>query len=241
VRRVAQSRDKNLGELLTLLHDSEGRWRHLAVEYRDWSRPLPTTNLVIHPGRNGPRPRWQDDGPFPRASSFQRRIWADQPDRVRVELVQGTRLLRVGVRNGSGWHRWDCDAGHHEGTITNPLTEADLPPLLRPPLLSPAQLIGSLWFEPSEPRNATYLDRPVLAARARPRTSEPGTNAITTEFCFDADTGVVLQRQQVVDGRPVQVTQASQITFDEAVPGELFALDLPQAGPGSTGGVVSRT
>lgn len=87
--------------------------------------------------------------------------------------------------------------------------QPDLSPLLRPPLLSPEQRTAELRF--ANPSPGTFLDRPVIRAHARPRGSRSDQNTNTLEFWFDAVTGIVLRRQQLVNGQLVRLTEATRI------------------------------
>ena len=73
-----------------------------------------------------------------------RRVWFEPPDRVRVEVLHGPTTVRVGVRNGDSWWRWDSDDGEGAGDLAH---GAPLPALLDLHLLEPARLLSTTWFE----------------------------------------------------------------------------------------------
>lgn len=175
----------------------------------------------------GRRAQWRGGGPYPKATTTHRRIWAVQPDRMRVEVFHDNTLQRIGIRSAERWRRWDAVAGDQAGTVTiahDP--EAGFPPLLQPPLLSPERLVASLRFEP-ELQTGTVLGRPVVRASARPRSELVAPGESTLELSFDLATGIVLRRTLISGGHLVQRTQATRVAVDEPVPETAFVLDAP--------------
>jgi hypothetical protein len=215
----------SLGELLTLIHNSDTRWHRFAGEFRDWLRPEPSTVLTVT-RKDGPRPRWQGAGPFPKAVTIHRRIRAEQPDRIRVEMFHGRQLVRVGVRSGDRWCRWDVAAGLDEGQITEmPDPTTSPPPLLRPPLLSPTVLVPTLRFEPVGV--GTVVGRDVVIARATPRVRGLSPDARSYEFSFDSCTGIVLRRTRMAGDTVLELTEALSAAFDGGAPPTTFDTNAP--------------
>jgi hypothetical protein len=213
-----------VGDLLELLHDADLLIGRFEGEFRDWTQPSPSAVLVVQADGIGHRGlRWAGAGPFPRASEGNRRVWFERPNRLRVELVQGRDLLRFGVRDESRWWLWDRVGGTHSGRL---LTEGGTwrcPPLLDPPLLSPARLVGWLRFESAG--TGVRLGREVVLARARPRR----TGELSFEFEFDAQHGIVLHRAAYEKGRCMQVTDALTAKFSAEIDPEVFVFAPPEA------------
>ena len=213
-----------IGDLLALLHDADRLVRTFEGEFSDWVHPPPSNVLIVNPENvAGEGLRWGGAGPFPRALQTRRHIWFEQPDRLRVEVVSGTELVRLGVRDRESWWRWDRVHGGDTGSVSIVDGIPTTPPLLNPPLLSPASLIPSLRFEPVG--TGERLGRKVSLARARPRTALRGTSDLSCEFEFDLQYGTVLRRAQFEDGRYVQVTEAIEARFGGPIDPGRFELD----------------
>lgn len=211
-----------LGELLTLLHDSDVR--SFEGEIRDWCQPPPGNTLILEPEPAGAgRLRWGDGGPFPRARESRRRVWFARPDRLRVELVLGGAPVRVAVRDGQRWWRWDRQHGTDEGALES--DESSLPRLLSPMFLSPAKLIGAWRLE--APCPAVHLGREALATRARMRERAGLPDAVELELLFDAQSGVLLRRAVFDVGRCVSVMEVLAARFDPPVEPDRFAFAAP--------------
>lgn len=218
----------DLGDLLELIHGAHSRLVTLEAEYRDWMRPRPSLDLAVERSELGePQIRWQGGGPFPRTAAAARRIWLRAPDRVRVEVMNGRQLVRIGVRDGSGWLRWDRVDGVESGSLSDVLDgrAGMAPPLLFPPLLEPAQLLAPLLFEPVG--KTTRAGREVLAARARARYPSLTAERLSYEFEFDAGHGTVLRRATLERGEPVSVTEAVIVRYNNSIEPKRFELVPP--------------
>jgi hypothetical protein len=213
-----------LGDLLTLLHEADARSDRLRVEYREWTRPAPSNVLIVHRS-DPPLARWRNAGPFPRAVTIQRRIWAERPNRIRVEVHRDGACVRVGVRDGEQWRRWDSIHGEDHGSVTASDGFAAVPPLLRSALLAPALLIGSLRFQAAGA--GILLGRQVVLAQAGPRFSSELSGRWRHDFAFDVETGVVLRRASAVNDQQVQLTEATRMIADGPLPRHLFADPQP--------------
>jgi hypothetical protein len=215
-----------LGALLELLHDAVPP-RTFEAEFRDWTRSSASDQLVVsaESRRVGPQFRWIGTGPFPRASSSSRRIWFARPDRIRVELARGTQLERLGVRDGDTWWRWDSSGGARTGRVTQTRGLVGLPPLLDPPLLSPARLIAGLRLQPTG--RGVRAGREVVLAHADPRDQPVGRRPVSFELEFDAEHGSVLRREGFEDGCCVQITEALAVSYDAPIMSERFVFVAP--------------
>lgn len=211
-------------ELLVLVHDADRRLCSFEGEFEDWGVVPPTNRLVAErdPTRGG-RIKLRDPGgglsPHPRRT--RRRIWYDPPQQLRVELLDGEALIRVAVRNGAQWWRWD-----HRGGVTrgrhDPTNSDTLPGLLDPTLLAPARLLSTLRFE--QISKGVRLGRRVFLARASPR--EPMTEGqLAFEFEFDAEYGTILHRAIFNHGKCVQRTEALDVRFGIAFHPKRFVFE----------------
>ncbi|MDQ2759020.1 MAG: hypothetical protein M3Y17_00915 [Actinomycetota bacterium] len=222
-----------LAELLELLHDAHGRLSSFEAEYRDWSQPRPSRELVVDRSEiaNGRfRGRWRGAGPWPTEIVATRRFWLQRPDRLRVEELRNHRLVRLGIRDDAQWWRWDQVEGASSGKAS--MTGADagtLPPLLSPPLLDPVRLVAGLRFEPAGVGERT--GRKVLRARARRRGQPSSCDRVSLELEFDAEHGTVLRRAGFEDGQCVQLTEALAVRYGPEIDPERFAFLSPDGKP----------
>jgi hypothetical protein len=215
-----------VGDLLALLHDADRLLRTFEGELRDWVRPPPSNVLVVdRKDMPGAGVRWSGAGPFPRASETRRRIWFEHPDRIRVEILRGGQLVRLGVRDRETWWRWARVRGSDTGIVAIVDGVQTAPPLLYPPLLAPASLLASLRFEPVGA--GERVGREVVVARALPRAALPGSGELAFEFEFDSQHGTMLRRARFDKGRCVQVTEALAARFDGPIDPGRFEFEAP--------------
>lgn len=220
-----------LGQLLTLLHDSDQRVRSFEGEIRDWAQPAPSNALVVERDTvSTGRLRWAGGGPFPRARKTYRRVWCEPGEgtRVRVELLRGNSLVCLAVRNGWQWWRWDERHGVSNGSVETAHSRSGFPPLLTPMFLSSAVFVGQLRFAP--PRSSMRLGREVFVVHARPRGPLPGSGELEFEFEFDAATGTTLRRATFEDGRCVRLMEVRAAQFDAQIDRERFIFIPPERG-----------
>ncbi len=218
-----------LAKLLELLYSAPEQVSSLQVEFREWSHPRPSYELIVsadelHDGR----PRWRGAGPWPRETLRIRRIWFVASGRLRVEILRNQTLERLGVRDGSDWWRWDEVDGAIAGE-TGAIEGAPLPPLLDPPVLEPVRLIPALRFEPTG--SGVRADRDVLLARAWPREPSRARGGLSYELEFDAEHGTMLRRAVSEDGQVFQVTEALQVRYGGEIDAERFVFVAPDGQP----------
>jgi bifunctional enzyme CysN/CysC len=220
----------DLAQLLELLYRAHERVSCLHAELYDWSHPAPSYELIVDgDGLAGGPARWQPPGPWPKESVSSRRLWFVPPERLRVEIMRNHALVRLGVRNGSAWWRWDDAAGAIAGEAAVEAAPG-LPPLLDPPLLSPARLIPALLLEPTG--MGVRAGREVLLARACPRVQpRAGGGVLSYELEFDAEHGTILRRAAFKDGRCFAVTEALQIRYGGDIADERFVFAAPDGQP----------
>jgi hypothetical protein len=236
-----------LGQLLELLHDAHRRLGTFEGEYRDWTRPRPSLEVIIERSEVDGRQRmqWRGAGPFPVATATERRIWLQRPDSLRIEIVSGTKLVRFGVLTQARWWRWDAVHGSDMGTA--PVDASDgwsVPPLLSPPLLEPVRLLAPLRLQPSG--RGTRAGREVVCARGSPRQPARTAQALAFELEFDAQHGTMLRCAALEKDQLVSVSEAVEVRYGSHVDKQRFvfvspdgkparplqtAANLPEAGP----------
>jgi adenylyl-sulfate kinase len=99
------------------------------------------------------------------------------------------------------------------------------PPLLDPPLLSPARLIAALRLDPKG--RGMRAGREVLLVRARPREESTVRRGVLFELEFDAEHGLLLRRELFQEGRCVQLTEALTVRYDEPIDPGRFVFAPP--------------
>lgn len=193
-----------LGQLLELLHNAHGELDTFQAEYRDWVRPRPSSELIVHrqaPDDGHPRIHWRGAGPSPTSVGRTRRLWHKRPDCLRVEVHIDSRLVWLGVLNRARWWRWDATDG--ADTSEAPAGGPDgwwVPPLLAPPLLEPARLLASLRL--TSAGCGMRAGRAVLRACAQHRRSAGSPHASAYELEFDAEHGTMLRHAVFEGGDP---------------------------------------
>ncbi|MGH8301042.1 MAG: adenylyl-sulfate kinase [Steroidobacteraceae bacterium] len=212
---------------MELLHAASENQTTLVAEYRDWAKPAPSLALLVETGtgERGPeqaaRLRWRGAGPFPSPLESKRAIWLAPPDRVRIEVRHDGQLVRLGVRDGLRWWRWDQIVGTGSGKVAPFAGGRRLPPLLDPPLLDPARLLASLRFDTVGA--GRLAEREAVTAVAQPRGSLAPDRRLRYELGFDAEFGTMLRLAAYDAGRCVQLTEAVDIAYGGELDPALFA------------------
>ena len=216
-----------LGQLLELLHDAHASVRTFEIEYQDWGRPPPSNDVIVSyadPGK--PQVRWRGAGPWPKAALSTRRIWLQSPDLARVEIFTDQALVRLAVRNGSQWWRWDAEQGVIGGSaLPDPRGLPTLPAMLAMPMLDVRRLITAMWLEPAGV--GERAGRRVLCARGRPRVQPPTSGPLHYELEFDAEHGSLLRRAEFDDGRCVWERLAAEVLYGADIDRECFVFVAP--------------
>jgi adenylyl-sulfate kinase len=216
-----------LGVLLELLDRAHERVSTLCVELRDWSLSPASDELVVtRDDLLGGRLQWLAGAPWPRTSEARRQLWLARPDQLRVEITRGGQLVRLAVRKEQEWWWWDRNEGATTGEIGPASEGRRMPPLLDPPLLTPARLTGSLRLEPSG--HGLRAGRPVVFAHARPREKPRSPRELSYEFEFDAEHGTLLRAAAFEDADCVQVTEAIHIAYNVSIDSEQFVFEEPE-------------
>jgi hypothetical protein len=221
----------DLANLLEVLHGAHDQLTSLEIEYRDWSRARPTYALNAGRSHDGTvQLDWQGPGPEPKEITFERTYWLEFPARLRVEVRRDHKLVRLGVRDGAAWWRWNRAEGASTGEIAlDPQGVVRVPPLLSPPLLNPVSLLPVFRFE-----SCCVTDRAgrkILRVRARPREQPPSGASFSYEFDFDAEHGTVLRSSVLDHVGCVQTSDAVLVCYDVPIDSGRFAFDEPDGNP----------
>jgi hypothetical protein len=230
---------RDLGFLLELIHDCHSRVTNFEAEYRDWICPRPSLELQVdHSDLGGTRAHWRGAGPFPKAVSGTRRIWSNAPDCLRIEVVRGGELLRLGILHGEDWWCWERGSAPISGELFPGARAGWIPPppLLTPPLVDPSRLLPGLRFEIVG--SGMRIGRRVVSARALPRRAAVSARGLQYEFDFDAEHGTILRGTTMTSGHIVSVTEAVTAVYDGPMDPEQFVFSLP--GLPSSRGIPSK-
>lgn len=160
------------------------------------------------------------------------RVWLAPPDRAREER-EGADDEGFGVRRGPLWWHYSPSSGatsnEHEPEVGGGIGEELWW------LLDPAPLIGFLDFDSMA--DGRQAGRPALRVRAVPRDLAVGDawplfrlgadGADELLLDIDAERGALLRIEARFDGRPLFVSEVTEIAFDETFPDEVFAFTPP--------------
>ena len=221
-----------LDGLLTLLNDAPENLTTLEAEYRDWVQPVRDLSLALErsPTTEGPagtgRLYWRGPGPFARSIEVRRKIWLVAPDRLKVQIMRNGRIVRLGVQDRNTWWRWDQRGGEATGDAGGTADGSTLPPLLDPPLLTPARVLG--WLRLKDVGTGLCAGRPVVTACGRPRTRSPSAlRGLRYELEFDREYGIMLRSALYDDRQCIRLTEASDVTYGGVINAGLFAWPPP--------------
>jgi adenylyl-sulfate kinase len=216
-----------LGELLELLHNAHSRIKTFQIEYRDWSRQRLSNQIVVHESSRGVRQlRWQGGGPWPEETVRTRRIWLERPNRVRVEILEDELMVRLGVRQGMQWWRWDAAEGISDGWFAPDETGVfTVPRMLASPFLAVQRLSADMRLEPAG--MSERAGREVACARGYPRRQPAVAAEVVIEFEFDADHGSLLRRARFEDGLCVWERTATEVLYGNQIDPACFVFVAP--------------
>ncbi len=226
-----------LGGLLEVLHGAAKPFSSVEATYQVWR----------HNGRAG-EARAAEQRQDTRGSSFFAvssddlggceveevlRIWL-AGDRAREEHYGGPDAGAYGVRIGDLWWTWHERDGARSNQ-TNPKFGSSIgkKPAF---MMNPTPLLGALKF--AVVGRSQIAGRATITADAAPRPNEParsayelGWGADQYRLEVDALRGVLLEVRALRDGEDFQRTTTTEITFDAAIPEELFRFATPAGEP----------
>ena len=243
----------DLSQVLTLLHTSRRRWRTLRAEGEAWQDERRVHEVLArlrHPGsvvtmRGAPGPADRD----PRW-----RLWIRQPDHVRVEFGGAHQTRFVEVFDGA--RQW-MSLPHGREVVQERRDDGGLQRGPAAPLVETAALPASLDLEATG--RGRILGRETFAVRGRPRPGDPRPGpgpfhpllwaADEVRLEVDAERGVILRLEAVLEGDVFHTLEMTEVAFDEPLPDELFVIppappdphaDAPGPPPGARSVSASR-
>lgn len=216
-----------LGDLLEVLHDAHAGVSTVQVEFREWIRQQPSLELgLVDPGDGRPALGWRGGGPWATNLVRTRRLWLERPDRLRVELIEGEMLVRLAIRAGQQWWRWDEAEGTTSGSLGPDNTgQPAIPQMLAAPLSAVHRLPAMVRLKPAG--TGERAGRRVLRAQAQPRQPPPSRGEIRYELEFDAEHGTLLRHAEIEDGERVWEREALEVLYGVAIEPACFVFAPP--------------
>lgn len=216
-----------LGDLLELLHQTHALVDTFEVEYLDRVyRESSSEVAVLDAGDGPPQLSWRGAGPWSEDVVRTRRIWLQRPECLRVEILEGEMLIRLGVRAGSRWWRWDDVAGTTSGGVEpDERGVGRLPSLLAAPLFAVHRLPATLLLEPAG--GGERIGRAVVKASGQTRRQPPARGTVTYEFEFDAEHGSLLRCVEFEDGVCVWERTATEVIYGSQIDPACFVFVSP--------------
>lgn len=161
------------------------------------------------------------------------KVWFSPPSRVRCDRElewKGEPSTAVTVIDGERWWSDSPSRGFHQSTddrrIQPVVPELDL--------LEPWELIGDFELEIGD--SATCAGRQAVTALATVRELRTGhvvrvaPGADQYELTADLERGVLLRCAALLEGAPFEVSEITEIAFDEEIDPDLFRLEPPPEG-----------
>ncbi|HEX4670738.1 MAG TPA: hypothetical protein VH279_00650 [Solirubrobacteraceae bacterium] len=221
-----------LGDLLVLLHGARGRTATVRATVRTWWDGRRMREAMERSKGHRYVTFFERDGEEEEEAAAQSvvRVWLAPPDRVREER-EGAHGVGFGVRRGEVWWHYDAEGGATSNE-DEPEIGTGIGEELRW-LLDPAPLIGSLDFEAITP--ARRAGRDVLHVRAVARAGVDDSALMrlsafaADELLLDVDTerGALLRIETRFEGQPIEVSEVTEIAFDEAFADDVFVFTPP--------------
>ncbi|HXF74097.1 MAG TPA: hypothetical protein VNO79_16005 [Actinomycetota bacterium] len=231
-------------DALELMHTAVERWRTLRAAGRAWrhrDRARAAWGRWVSSLRRGRgRPVASLAGterePEPEETEERWRLWLAKPDRGRAEFEVGAETVTV-VWVGGTWWSWSAS----EGVTTNvgdPHVTHGIGPGAA--LIDPAGILPAVDLELAG--RSSFLGRPTVNVVARPvrvddeheegddpavGTHGLGVGADEYRLVVDAERGVLLRSEAVLEGEPFRLLEVEEVAFDEDLPEGTFA---PPAG-----------
>lgn len=208
-----------LGQLLELLYTAHRGVNSMFLEMSDWGPPEEADPLIVASDSIGNvRVQWATRSrPSVTPTSSTRRVWFQQPDRIRVEVVCRGVVVMAAVRHNAAWWRWDQNEGESTGDLTRGTA---LPHLLELPLLRPCRLLPAMWFEVAGA--GSRADRDVLIAAGTPR---DGTRDAPHHFVleFDLEHGTQLRTARFDGDECTAVTEVTSVDYSPTIHPDIFS------------------
>jgi adenylyl-sulfate kinase len=204
------------GRLPELLYTAHRDVAAMFVEIRDWSHQEASDIVVVQREADG-RTRLRPIGGGLHGTPLvgTRQVWCELPDRVRVDIRQGDRVVRTAVREGEAWWRWDREEGESAGDVAQ---GAALPVMLELVVLEPARLLSTMWLVVTG--RGGRAGREVIKAAGTPRRETTGGGP-HFEFDFDAEHGTPLYIATFEADQRTNVIEVLSVDYAPA-----FGLDI---------------
>lgn len=226
-----------LGDLLEILDRAGGGTPRLVAEYREWQSARPSAG-VMRGGRGTLAVQLRSSGKLAPESQTCRQIWVERSDRLRVELHRSGALVRMGVRDGPLWWRWDEAAGTSSGVVRVDGTTPPMPPMLDPVFLDTTRLIPLLRFECVG--TSTRAGRDTRVVLARPRRPDGFPADAHYEFEFDLIHGIILRVAAFEAGQCVRTAEAVYAKFGCDIEPARFQFVPPDGREAAPANVLQR-
>jgi len=222
-----------LGDVLELLHGAPSSFRTLRGTVRAWQHHARSHEAFLrHYGERGGTAYAVDvaSGEHTETSETISRIWVELPDRTRAESQHeqgGMRSQSTVVIDGDTW--WSFDP--HTGARTNGGDRRyghGLP--FNALLVAPGQVVGSGELALAGETAIAGRRGLVVHARGRPVSAlfpEPGHLLEEAQLVVDAERGVLLRLEHLLDGESYALEEFTEIAFDEEFPAETFVFEPP--------------
>ncbi len=228
-----------LGDVLELMHTSEQRWWSLRAAGREWRHAdlnLEAFMSMVERRRRGSVATFggsSGEVEEPEESESTWRLWMEGSHRVRAEFAVGQGEIVTVVVDGSTWWSWSPSTGAltNEGSEN---AETGLGPGTA--LVHPAMILPAIDLEIRG--RTTKLDRWVYEVLALPSEGEEeeenagllhgiGLGAEEYSLLVDGERGVLLRTEARLHGRPFLILEMDQMSFDEELAADTFALEPP--------------
>jgi outer membrane lipoprotein-sorting protein len=213
-----------LGEILELLHGARNRYRTVrAVIHHRYDTDVgrrARTRLFGHDEDEDEDSDEESQRTFQETS----RVWFEPPDRIREEREDADAGWHSAIQDGGRWWAYDKEGVEHSNEDepevgTSIAEEAVL-------LFDPAVLIGALKLEPTG--EVTVAGRRAHRVVGRPRGGHASWNLLHLgggdefDLAVDSERGVLLRAAARFEEQESQVTEVSEIAFDEDFGAETF-------------------
>jgi adenylyl-sulfate kinase len=224
------------GELLELLYTAHRDLDTIFLEIRDWSRQEASDVLIVQRDADGrTRLRPTGGGLYAKPRVGARRLWCELPDRVRVDILQGDRVVRTAVRDREAWWRWDRDQGDSAGDMAR---GAALPAMLDLVVLEPARLLSTMLLELTG--SGGRAGREVITVTGTPRQRTAGVER-RTEYEFDAEHGTPLHIATFEANERTNLTEVLTVEYSSSFDPDIFRFERNESGGGQRFGDESRS
>ena len=233
VRRSVGTVHGDLPEVLALLHTSGRRWRTLRAEGEEW-RDERVSHLAFARLRRPGRVFTVRGSPGPADRDPRWRLWIRRPSHARVEFGGAHQARFVQIQDGV--RRW-ISAPHGPARVDERPGHADLQLGPLDVLVDTPALPAVLDLDVAG--RSRILGRDTFTVRGRSRDGDvrpgPGPSppflrvADEVRMDVDAERGVVLRLEAVLEGQPFHRLEMTEVAFDEELDDDVFVFPAEEA------------